>query len=100
MRLENKYSEPDCHNLVKDQLLTPNEAATKLKVTPEQVRSLIRKNQLLAINISTGSKRPLYRISQKSLNDFLNSRGRPRALRHKKKTKRRDPVRDFFPHLK
>lgn len=46
-----------------DELLTPEEAARRLKVTAEQVRSLIRRGELAAINVGTGPKRPLYRIT-------------------------------------
>lgn len=81
-------------------LLTPDEAAARLKVTSEQVRSLIRKGRLSAINVGTGKKRPLYRITQWSLNNFL---GQPLHLgprEQKKKFKRLPPVPDFFPHLR
>ena len=104
MRLENTQSEFNRNdqdsNFGQDQLLTPNEAAAKLKVPPEQIRSLIRKNQLSAVNVGAGLKRPLYRITQEALNDFLNSRWRPGPARQNKKFKRLAPVRDFFPGLK
>ena len=81
------------------ELLTPDEAAGRLKVTAEQVRSLIRKGQLAAINVGTGSKRPLYRITPQALEDFLTRRWQPgRALR--RPTKRRPPVHDHFPNLR
>ena len=104
MRLENTQSELNRNdqdpNLGQEQLLTPNEAATKLKVTPEQIRSLIRKDQLSAVNVGTGPKRPLYRITQQALNDFLHRRWQPGPARQNKKFKRLAPVRDFFPGLK
>jgi excisionase family DNA binding protein len=104
MQLKNNYSEPnqseEGHNLEEERLFTPNEAATKLKVTPEQIRSLIRKNQLSAVNVGTGPKRPLYRITQRALNDFLNRRWQPGPARQNKKFKRLAPVQDFFPGLK
>jgi excisionase family DNA binding protein len=104
MQLENKQSEFNRSNqdpnLGQDQLLTPNEAATKLKVTPEQIRSLIRKGQLSAVNVGTGTKRPLYRITQQALDDFLNHRYQPTRTIHKKKFKLLVPAPDFFPDLK
>ena len=104
MRLENKQSEFNASdqdlNLGQNQLLTPNEAATKLKVTPEQIRCLIRKGQLSAVNVGTGPKRPLYRITQQALDDFLNHRYKPTRTIHKKKFRRLAPAPDFFPDLK
>jgi len=81
-------------------LLTPGEAAEYLHVSLEQVRSLIRHGQLSAANVGTGPKRPLYRITQQALNDFLNRRWQPGPARQNKKFKRLAPVRDFFPGLK
>ena len=104
MQLENKQSELDQSrqdlDLGQEQLFTPNEAAVKLKVTPEQIRSLIRKGQLSAINVGTGPKRPLYRITQQALDDFLNHRYQPTLTIRKKKFKRLAPAPDFFPELK
>jgi excisionase family DNA binding protein len=100
MRLENKQIESDCPDFTGEQLFTPNEAAVKLKVTPEQIRSLIRKGQLSAVNVGTGTKRPLYRITQQALDDFLNHRYQPTLTIHKKKFKRLAQVQDFFPGLK
>ena len=81
-------------------LLTPGEAAEYLHVSPEQVRILIRKGQIAASNVGAGSKRPLYRITQQALDDFLSRRWRPSPAMHKKKFKRLAPAPDFFPHLK
>ena len=104
MQLENIQSEVNRSNqdlnLGQDKLLTPNEAATKLKVTPEQIRSLIRKGQLSAVNVGTGMKRPLYRITQQALNDFLCCRQQPRSTKQSNKFRQDAPVPDFFPHLK
>jgi len=104
MQLENTQSEfnrsDEGHNIRQGQLLTPNEAAIKLKVTPEQIRSLIRKGQLSAVNIGAGTKRPLYRITQTALDNFLNQRWQPKPKNKHKKFKRLLPVSDFFPHLK
>ena len=87
-------------NLGQDQLLTPNEAAVKLKVTPEQIRSLIRKGQLSAVNVGTGMKRPLYRVTQQALKDFLSHRYHPGLATQRKKFRQLAPAPDFFPHLK
>jgi len=81
-------------------LLTPNQAAAYLSVTAEQIRCLIRKGQLSAVNVGAGTKRPLYRITQQALNDFLCRRQQPHSTKQGKKFKQADPVPDFFPHLK
>jgi len=83
-----------------EKVLTPDEAATELKVTSEHVRSLIRKGDISAINIGTGTKRPLYRITQQALDDFLKQRRQPSSKSHIRKAKQLPPVPDFFPHLK
>jgi excisionase family DNA binding protein len=81
-------------------LLTPAEVAEKLRVTPEQIRSLIRKGRISATNVGTGSKRPLYRISQKAFDDFLIHGRQPIQPMQKKKFTRLPPAPDFFPDLK
>ena len=86
--------------LIKEQLLTPNEVSDILKVTSEQVRNLVRQGQISAINVGTGKKRPLYRITQRALNDFLHRRWQPGPQIQKKKFKRLVQVQDFFPDLK
>lgn len=104
MQLENTQSEfngiNQDINLGQDQLLTPNEVAIKLKVTPEQIRCLIRTDQLSAVNVGKGLKRPLYRITQQALNDFLNRRWQPAPAIRNKSFKRLAPTPDFFPNLK
>ncbi len=82
-----------------DTLLTPHEAAEYLKVSAEQVRSLIRRGLLPAINISTGSKRALYRIKREALDDFLADRSAGSTSSCARRFKPRPPVRDFFPGL-
>ena len=104
MRIEsrqskNNQSERD-YNLVEEQLLTPEEAANILKVTTEQIRCLIRKGLLPAINIGSGKKKPLYRIVPNALNDFLKSRWQPTPAIRKKRFKQLAPAPDFFPNLK
>ena len=83
-----------------EKLLTPSQAADYLAVTPEQVRNLIRRGRLSATNVGTGTKRPLYRIRQQALEDFLSRRWQSDSTTPKKKFKRLAPAPDFFPHLK
>jgi len=80
--------------------LTPEEVSRKLKVTAEQVRNLIRKHRLPAINVGTGKKRPLYRIRQQALDDFLDNSRQKSQSGPKKKFKRLPPTQDFFPELR
>jgi len=87
-------------DLTMDGLLTPEEAAKKLKVTAEHVRALIRKGQLAAINVGTGKKRPLYRITQQALRDFLSNRYEPGPALRPRRFKRHPPVEDLFPKLR
>ena len=84
----------------KRKLLTPEETAERLRVTAEQVRCLIRKGQLSAINVGSGEKRPLYRVTEHALHDFLDRRWQPGPAIRKKQFKRPPPVQDFFPGLK
>jgi excisionase family DNA binding protein len=84
---------------IAQELLTPKEVAKKLKVTEEQVRLLIRKGKIRALNLGTGLKRPLYRISQQTLDSFLGKEYTPQApcIRSFRQL---DPVPDLFPSLK
>jgi excisionase family DNA binding protein len=80
-------------------LLTPGEVAQRLRVTPEQVRCLIRRGQLAAVNVGTGPKRPLYRITPEAVEEFLS--GRSRQTAPPRPTNRHLPVvPDFFPDLR
>ena len=81
-----------------DDLLTPEEVAEKLKVSGEQVRSLIRKGDLGAINIGTGPKRPLYRIPQQDLEEFLVRRRHSKPDTISRRSRRHPVVRDHFPN--
>ncbi len=83
-----------------DALLTPEDAAKRLKVTAEQIRSLIRKRQLPAINVGTGKKRPLYRITAAALEEFLSSRCQFASQGSTRRLRRPPPVRDHFPNLR
>jgi len=86
--------------LDEDELFTPGEAAERLKVSTEQVRTLIRHGRLAAINVGTGPKRPLYRIPAQALQDFLSSRHQPGPAVRPHQFKRRPPVHDHFPNLR
>lgn len=83
----------------RDIMLTPDEAAQYLKVSAEQVRSLIRRGLLSAVNVSTGSKRALYRIKRAALDDFLSDRSAGVKPSLARRFKPRPPVQDFFPQL-
>ena len=80
-------------------LLTPDEAAQFLKVSAEQIRTLIRRGVLSAVNVGTGKSRPLYRIPRKALEEFLAGRTLTRVSAHSPQFKRRPPVPDHFAHL-
>jgi excisionase family DNA binding protein len=81
-------------------LLTPNEVAGRLRVTAEQVRSLIRNGELAAINVGTGLKRPLYRITPQALQQFLGRRWQAGpAVRTKRGATQRQSVPDLFSGL-
>lgn len=82
-------------------LLTPEEVGARLRVTAEQVRSLIRRGELAALNVGTGAKRPLYRITPQALQGFLARRWQPGpAVRTRRRSKPLLPVPDFFAGLK
>ncbi len=81
-------------------LLTPDEVASRLRVTSEQVRSLIRKGILRAINVGAGGKRPLYRIPPGALEDFINRDCASPPSVGRRPTQRRVSTPDFFPDLK
>ena len=77
-------------------LLTPAEVAKRLQVTAEQVRSLIRKGDLAAINVGTGEKRPLYRITSQALETFISGRWQAGPAVKPRQFKRLQRVTDHF----
>ena len=79
-------------------LFTPGEVAHRLRVTPEQVRCLIRRGQLTAINVGTGPKRPLYRITPEAVEEFLIKRSQQTEPVHSA-SRHLPAVPDFFPDL-
>ena len=81
-------------------LLTPSDVAARLKVTAEQVRSLIRSGRLRAVNVGTGKKRPLYRITGETLEEFLAGRPNDQVSKSRHAIKRLGRVPDFFPTLR
>lgn len=80
-------------------LLTPAEVAEDLRVSAEHVRCLIRSGELSAIDISAGSKRPLYRIRREALAEFMKHEARPRQPSVPSRSIRRQPVPDLFPDV-
>ena len=83
-----------------DQILTVKEVSAQLKVSSEQVRTLIRKGQLSAVNVGSGKKRPLYRITSEALETFIELGQQSNPLIFHRSSKRLPPAPDFFPHLK
>jgi excisionase family DNA binding protein len=81
-------------------LLTAEEVAKHLRVTAEQVRCLIRRGQLKAMNVGTGSKRPLYRITAEALHEFLSARFQDGPAVRLNRVKRHPPTPDRFPDLR
>ncbi len=81
-------------------MLTPGDVAARLNVTTEQVRSLIRTGRLRAINVGTGNKRPLYRLSAEVVEDFIRHGSCNRTPPTKRRAKQLGRVPDFFPRLK
>ena len=81
-------------------LLTPSDVAAQLKVTAEQVRSLIRSGRLLAINVGSGKKRPLYRVSKEALDEFIKAGSQTTTSRNKRTARQVARVPDFFPDLR
>ncbi|MBN1817658.1 MAG: helix-turn-helix domain-containing protein [Sedimentisphaerales bacterium] len=104
MRIENTQSKHGTtnqgHSFVKEQLLTPHEVALRLRVTSEQIRSLIRRGQLAAVNVGAGKKRPLYRVTPAALDTFLEKRCQCSKAHSNKEFRRLAPAPDFFPDLK
>ena len=80
--------------------MTPSEVAERLRVTAEQVRCLIRTGQLAAVNVGTGPKRPLYRITPDAVAEFLARRAQPVPVTRRHPPRRLAPVPDYFPNLK
>ncbi len=104
MRVESEQSMHDgaIHKLPtsSDQMLTVKEVSTRLKVSSEQVRTLIRQGQISAVNVGAGKKRPLYRITHEALGDFMKPGQKTDPQIHIKKSRPLPPAPDLFPHLK
>ncbi|MFC0626116.1 helix-turn-helix domain-containing protein [Kribbella deserti] len=56
-------------------LLTVEDVAAHLQLTPTHVRRLIRRRELPAINVGA-ERRPTYRVEPSALQEFLDSRRR------------------------
>ncbi len=80
--------------------LTPEEVSIRLRVTAEQVRNLIREGRISAVNVGAGKKRPLYRIGQQALDDFLDNSRQRNQPGTRKKFRRLPHGPDFFPDLR
>lgn len=50
------------------------EAARRLNVTEEKIRTFVRAGALRFINVGHGTKRPRYRFTDADLQDFIDSR--------------------------
>lgn len=92
-------SSDELHPGTNGRLLTPAEVAARLRVTPEQVRCLIRTGQLTAVNVGTGPRRPLYRITPDAVAEFLARRGQHAPAARPRPVRRLPPVPDHFPNL-
>src|SRR5262249_26684023 len=57
-------------------LLTRNEAARILRVTPEQVTRHVRDGELAYVNVGRGGKRPRMRFTEADLTEFIERRKR------------------------
>lgn len=57
-----------------ESFLTPSEIAKILKVSPETVIGWIRKAELRAVNVGSGTNRARFRVSRDSLDEFLRLR--------------------------
>jgi excisionase family DNA binding protein len=83
-----------------DQILTVKEVSAQLKVSSEQVRTLIRQGQLSAVNVGSGKKRPLYRITHEALESFMKLGQQPNPSIFRKRSRRLPPAPDFFTDLR
>lgn len=93
-------TEPEQPGLATADLATVDEVAVRLRVTAEQIRCLVRQGHLAAINVGTGKKRPLYRFTSQSIEEFLQRRWKPGPAARVRPSHRRPPVRDYFPSLR
>lgn len=86
------------HPRIEHSILKVEEVAKWLRVTNEQVSCLIRTGQLAAVNVGSGTKRPLYRIKPDAVDEFLARRSeQPVTVRRARP--RSAAVADFFPEL-
>ncbi|WP_353620968.1 helix-turn-helix domain-containing protein [Stieleria mannarensis] len=68
--------------------MTPPEVAKLLRASPGTVHGWIRRAELRAVNVGSGTKRARYRVSRESLDEFIRLREvQPTASRQ---TRRRD----------
>jgi excisionase family DNA binding protein len=78
-------------------LFTVAEVAKRLSVQDDVILGHIRSGRLAAVNVGLGSRRPRWRISTESLEQFLALRtsvGQPEKPRRRRK--RQEVVTEFF----
>lgn len=83
---------------IEHSFLKVDEVAKWLRVTNEQVSCLIRTGQLAAVNVGSGTKRPLYRIKPNAVDEFLARRSEQPVTVRRPRPRPAQPV-DFFPEL-
>jgi excisionase family DNA binding protein len=71
-----KPSRRKLQTMVPGGLLTLAEAAARLHVTAEKVRTYVRDGELQYINVGHGTKRPRYRFSDTDIDELIEQRKR------------------------
>jgi len=57
-----------------DGLLTPAEAAARLRITEEQLSAFVRDGELRYVNMGRGTKRPRYRFTEADICELIEKR--------------------------
>ena len=63
-------------NVISEGIMTPEDVAATLKVSPETVRRLCTEGKIAWLNAGTGSSRVTRRIKRSALDDFLHQEQR------------------------
>jgi excisionase family DNA binding protein len=66
--------QPSGHNSTENTSYTVAELARALKVAPRTIRSWIASGQLAAFNVSAGTIRPHYRVTEAAVRSFIEER--------------------------
>ena len=84
--------------LITAAVLTPPEAARRLRVSADKIRIWIKTGELIAINVAArASGRPRYRIAVSDLQAFEERRRSPaRIVTQRRKRMRTSQVIEFF----